>query len=58
MLWEIFSWHILGLLAPSKHCLNARAYLSFVTDHVHLSVITVCPCSDFQHCFDQGVPII
>lgn len=52
MLWEIFSWHILGLLVPSKHCLNAGAYLSFVTDHVHLSVITVCPCSDFQHCFD------
>lgn len=43
MLWEIFSWHILGLLVPSKHCLNAGAYLSFVTDHVHLSVIRGVP---------------
>jgi len=31
----MFFWHTLGLLVPIEHCLNATAYLSIVSDHVH-----------------------
>ncbi len=42
----IFSWHTLGHLVPNEHCLNATAYLSIVTDHVHPFMTTVYPSSD------------
>jgi len=35
MVWGMFSWHTLGPLVPIGHCLNAAAYLSIVSDHVH-----------------------
>uniref|UniRef100_A0AAR2JWX5 GH18 domain-containing protein n=1 Tax=Pygocentrus nattereri TaxID=42514 RepID=A0AAR2JWX5_PYGNA len=35
MVWTIFSWHNLGPLVSSEHCLNAAAYLRVVADHVH-----------------------
>ncbi len=41
MVWGIFSWHTLGPLVPIEHCLNATAYLSIVTDHVHPFMTTV-----------------
>ncbi len=44
--WGIFSWHILGLLVPIKHRLNATAYLRIVADHVHPFMTTVYPSSD------------
>jgi len=31
----MFSWHTLGPLVPIGHSLNAMAYLSIVSDHVH-----------------------
>jgi len=31
----MFSWHTLGPLVPIGHRLNATAYLSIVSDHVH-----------------------
>ncbi len=40
MVWGIFSWHTLG------HHVNATAYLSIVTDHVHPFMTTVYPSSD------------
>jgi len=46
MVWGIFSWHTLGPLVPIEHCLNATAYLSIVSDHVHPFMTTVYPFSD------------
>ncbi len=46
MVWGIFSWHTLVPLVPIEHCLNAKAYLSIVTDHVHPFMTTVYPSSD------------
>ncbi len=37
----IFSWHTLVLLVPIEHRLKATAYLSIVSDHVHLFMTTV-----------------
>jgi len=31
-----FSWHTLGPLVSTGHHLNATAYLSIVSDHVHV----------------------
>ncbi len=45
MVWGIFSWHSLGPLVPIEH-LNATAYLSIVSDHVHPFMTTVYPSSD------------
>ncbi len=45
MVWGIFSWHTLGPLVPIEHCLNATAYLSIVSDHVHPFMTTVYPSS-------------
>ncbi len=41
MVWGIFSWHTLGRLVPIEHRLNATAYLSIVSDHVHPFMTTV-----------------
>ncbi len=41
MVWGIFSWHTLGPLVPIEHRLNATAYLSIVTEHVHPFLTTV-----------------
>ncbi len=41
MVWGIFSWHTLVPLVPIEHRLNATAYLSIVTDHVHPFMTTV-----------------
>jgi len=46
MVWEMFSWHTLGPLVPIGHRLNATAYLSIVSDHVHLFMATMYPSSD------------
>ncbi len=46
MVWGMFSWHTLGILVPIEHRLNATAYLSIVTDHVHPFMTTVYPSSD------------
>ncbi len=46
MVWGIFSWHTLGRLVPTEHCLNLTAYLSIVADHVHPFMTTVYPSSD------------
>ncbi len=46
MVWGIFSWHTLGPLVPTEHCLNATTYLSIVADHVHPFRTTVYPSSD------------
>uniref|UniRef100_A0A8C1UPJ7 Transposable element Tcb1 transposase n=1 Tax=Cyprinus carpio TaxID=7962 RepID=A0A8C1UPJ7_CYPCA len=46
MVWGIFSWHTLGPLVPIEHRLNATAYLSIVSDHVHPFMTTVYPSSD------------
>jgi len=35
MVSGMFSWHTLGPLVRIGHCLNATAYLSIVSDHVH-----------------------
>ncbi len=40
------SWHTLGPLVPTEHCLHATAYLSIVADHVHPFMTTVYPSSD------------
>ncbi len=52
MVWGIFSWHTLGPLVPTEHCLNTTAYLSIVADHVHPFMTTVYPSSDGY--FQQG----
>ncbi len=41
MVWGIFSWCTLGLLAPIEHRLNTTVYLSIVADHVHPFMTTV-----------------
>ncbi len=46
MVCGIFSWHTLGRLEPIEHRLNATAYLSIVSDHVHPFMTTVYPSSD------------
>ncbi len=46
VVWGIFSWHTLGPLVPTEHCLNSTVYLSIVADHVHLFMTTVYPSSD------------
>ncbi len=46
MVWGIFYWQSLGPLVPNEHCLNATAYLSIVSDHVHPFMTTVYPSSD------------
>lgn len=38
----MFSWHTWSPLTPINTCLNATAYLSVVTDHVHLIMTTGC----------------
>lgn len=43
MVWRIISWHHLGPLVPSEHCLNTKAYLSIVVAHVHPCMTTVYP---------------
>jgi len=42
----MFSWHTLGPLVPIGQSLNATAYLSIVSDHVHPFMATMCPFSD------------
>ncbi|XDV11899.1 hypothetical protein PO909_000694 [Leuciscus waleckii] len=44
--WGMFSWHTLGPLVPIGHRLNATAYLSIVSDHVHSFMTTMYPSSD------------
>lgn len=34
MEWRMLSWHLLGVLIPIKHCLNATVYLSIAADNV------------------------
>ncbi len=46
MVWGIFSWHTLGPLVSIEHRLNATAYLSIVSDHVHPFMTTVYTSSD------------
>ncbi len=46
MVWGIFSWHTLGPLVPIEHHLNATAYLSIVSDHIHPFMTTVYSSSD------------
>ncbi len=41
MVWGIFSLHTLCPLVPIGHCLNDKAYLSIVADHVHPFMTTV-----------------
>uniref|UniRef100_A0A9J8BJ31 Tc1-like transposase DDE domain-containing protein n=1 Tax=Cyprinus carpio carpio TaxID=630221 RepID=A0A9J8BJ31_CYPCA len=46
MVWGMFSWHTLGPLVPIGHRLNATAYLSIVSDHVHPFMTIMYPSSD------------
>uniref|UniRef100_A0AAY5KFF2 Transposase Tc1-like domain-containing protein n=1 Tax=Esox lucius TaxID=8010 RepID=A0AAY5KFF2_ESOLU len=46
MVWGMFSWHTLGPLVPIGHRLNATAYLSIDSDHVHPFMTTMYPSSD------------
>ncbi len=46
MVWGIFYWHTLCPLVPIEHHLNATAYLSTVSDHVHPFMTTVYSSSD------------
>uniref|UniRef100_A0A9J8AZF2 Tc1-like transposase DDE domain-containing protein n=2 Tax=Cyprinus carpio carpio TaxID=630221 RepID=A0A9J8AZF2_CYPCA len=46
MVWGMFSWHTLGPLVPIGYHLNATAYLSIVSDHVHPFKTTIYPSSD------------
>jgi len=48
MVWGMFSWHTLGPLVPIGHRLNATAYLSIVSDHVHPFMATMFPSGYFQ----------
>jgi len=41
MVRGMFSWHTLGPLVPIGHRLNATAYLSTVSDHVHPFMATM-----------------
>jgi len=45
MVWEMLYWHTLGPLVPIGHFLNATAYLSIVSDHVHPFMATMYPSS-------------
>ncbi len=58
IVWGIFSWHTLGLIVPIEHCLNARAYLSIVADHVHPFMTTVHPSSYGFFQQDKGQSIL
>jgi len=42
----MFTWHTLGPLEPIGHGLNATAYPSIVSDHVHPFMATMYPSSD------------
>jgi len=42
----MFSWHTLGPLVPIGNHLNATAYLSIFSDHVHPLMATMYPSSD------------
>uniref|UniRef100_A0A6Q2YLN2 RRM domain-containing protein n=1 Tax=Esox lucius TaxID=8010 RepID=A0A6Q2YLN2_ESOLU len=42
----MFYWHTLGPLVAIGHGLNATAYLSIVSDHVHPFMTTMYPSSD------------
>jgi len=46
MVWRMLSWHTLGPLVPTGHCLKAMAYLNIVSDHVHPLMATMYPSSD------------
>ncbi len=46
MVWGIFSWQTLRPLVPIMHRLNATAYLSIVSEHVHPLMTTVYPSCD------------
>ncbi len=46
VVWGIFSWNTLRPLVPTEHCLNSKAYLSIVADHVHPFMTTVYTSSD------------
>jgi len=46
MVWRMFSWHTLDPLVPIGHRLNATAYLSIVSDHVHPFMATMYSSSD------------
>ncbi len=46
MVWGIFSWQTLRPLVPIMHRLNATAYLSIVSEHVHPLMTTVYPSRD------------
>jgi len=46
MVWGMFSCHTLGPLVPIGHLLNATAYLSIVSDHVHPFMAIMSPSSD------------
>jgi len=46
MVCGMFSCHILGPLVPIGHRLNATAYLSIFSDHVHPLMATMYPSSD------------
>jgi len=46
MVRGMFSWHTLGPLMPTGHCLNATGYLSIVSDHFHPFTATMYPSSN------------
>jgi len=48
---NVFLAHFIGPLVPIGHCINATAYLSIVSDHVHPFMATMYPSLDgyFQH---------
>jgi len=50
MVWGTFSWHTLGPLVPIGHHLNATAYLSIVSDHVHPFMATMYPNNPLDEC--------
>jgi len=37
----VFCWHTLGIFVPIEDCLNAKADLSTVADHVHSFMTSV-----------------
>jgi len=41
MVWGMFSWYTLCPLEPIGHRLNATAYQSIVSDHVHSFMATM-----------------
>jgi len=46
MVWGMSSCHTLGPLVPIAYRLNATAYLSIVSDHVHPFIATMNPSSE------------